>query len=261
MKLKFNKYQGTGNDFIIIDNRLGKVSLSEDQIRFLCDRKFGIGADGLMMLHTDTEYDFKMVYYNSDGRESSLCGNGGRCLTAYAHNLGCIQYKGKFIAVDGLHHAVFEGNSVSLKMGDLEGYENIDNDYFLDTGSPHYVSFLKDFNHLDIITDAHKVRYADRFKSEGGTNVNFLMQDADEKDCFHIRTYERGVEDETLSCGTGATAAAIAAFLSGRTLSTNIKLKTNGGDLFVSFDYNNGKFTNVWLKGPAKFVYKGEIEL
>ncbi|MCT4665370.1 MAG: diaminopimelate epimerase [Flavobacteriales bacterium] len=260
MRLKFDKYQGTGNDFIIIDGRENDIQLSEEQIQFLCDRKFGIGADGLMLLRDDSKYDFKMQYFNSDGRESTMCGNGGRCLAAFAHDLGCIDYKGKFTAIDGLHEVVFEGKTVSVKMNDLESYDMIDDNYFLDTGSPHYVTFLKDFSHLDIITDAHKVRYADRFEENGGTNVNFVMKD-EEKDTFWIRTYERGVEDETFSCGTGATAAAIAAFLARKTSATNIKLKTKGGHLRVSFDYMNGKFTNVWLKGPAKYVFSGEIDL
>ena len=260
MRLNFSKYQGTGNDFIIIDNRENDIHLNEEQIKFLCDRKYGIGSDGLMVLENDDVEAFKMVYYNSDGRESTMCGNGGRCLAAFAHELGCIDYKGRFTAIDGLHEVLFEGKKVCVKMKDVLEYENVDGNYFLDTGSPHFVTFIDDFKHLDIITDAHKIRYSERFKDDG-TNVNFLMKDESEKDAFWIRTYERGVEDETFSCGTGATAAAISAFLAGQSRSTHIKLKTKGGDLFVSFDYFDGAFKNIWLKGPATFVFEGTIEL
>lgn len=260
MELKFSKYQGTGNDFIIIDNRANEFKLSTEQIQFLCDRKFGVGSDGLMILENDDKLAFRMVYYNSDGKESTMCGNGGRCLAAFAHELGCIDYKGKFAAIDGDHEVLFEGKKVCVKMKDVLEYEQLDEQYFLDTGSPHLVCFVPDFKHLDIITDAHKIRYSERFKHEG-VNVNFLMKDSEEKNAFWIRTYERGVEDETFSCGTGATASAIAAFLGGQTSSTHIKLKTRGGILTVSFDYAKGSFKNVWLKGPANFVFEGTIDL
>jgi diaminopimelate epimerase len=257
MKLEFYKYQGTGNDFIIVDNREARLKLSENQINFLCDRRYGIGADGLMILENDSEEAFKMVYFNADGRESTMCGNGGRCLAAFAHELGCIDYKGRFIAVDGLHEVLFEGKKVCVKMQNVDDYEMGKNYVYLNTGSPHYVTFLEDMGHLDVITDAHKIRYNDRYKDEG-TNVNFVVKEGDK---FIVRTYERGVEDETLSCGTGATAVAISVFLKGMTNNNNITLVTKGGELYVSFDYNQGTFTNVWLKGPATFVYKGEIDL
>jgi diaminopimelate epimerase len=260
MQMKFYKYQGTGNDFIMIDNRLGffpkeSVALVEK----LCDRRFGIGADGLILLENDSDTDFRMVYYNSDGNQSSMCGNGGRCLVAFAKSLGIINDKTTFIATDGLHHAtILENGSVSLQMKDVQEVK-IEADYvFLNTGSPHHVTLVNDIQNLDIKKEGAAVRYSDLY-GKAGSNVNFVSQLSENN--FRLRTYERGVEDETLSCGTGATATAIAMNATGKTNSNNIAIDVEGGKLKVSFDKTDNGFENVILEGPATFVFEGEIEI
>jgi diaminopimelate epimerase len=260
MQMKFYKYQGTGNDFIMIDNRLGffpkeSVALVEK----LCDRRFGIGADGLILLENDSDTDFRMVYYNSDGNQSSMCGNGGRCLVAFAKSLGIINDKTTFIATDGLHHAtILENGSVSLQMKDVQEVK-IEADYvFLNTGSPHHVTLVNDIQNLDIKKEGAAIRYSDLY-GKAGSNVNFVSQLSENN--FRLRTYERGVEDETLSCGTGATATAIAMNATGKTNSNNIAIDVEGGKLKVSFDKTDNGFENVILEGPATFVFEGEIEI
>lgn len=264
MNIEFYKFEGTGNDFIMLDGREIDYSfLTQQQVERLCNRRFGIGADGLIILTPDGEYDFRMVYYNSDGRLSTMCGNGGRCLTAFSNMIGYTGDKARFIAVDGEHDATINmhtGNEweVSLKMIDVQGSEKIGDDYFINTGSPHYVKFVNNTNEVDVYSEGRKVRYSNRFTAEG-TNVNFISL-GDGK--VNVRTYERGVEDETLSCGTGVTASAIAAKLSGIEADNGIyPVVTKGGNLNVRFTYNNGQFSNVWLTGPAKFVYKGLVEV
>ncbi|MBS1637027.1 MAG: diaminopimelate epimerase [Bacteroidetes bacterium] len=259
MILQFYKYQGTGNDFVLIDNRDMKLSLSVEQIRLLCDRRFGIGADGLMLLELEPGVDFKMVYFNSDGNESSMCGNGGRCITALAARLGLIGKEAKFLAVDGLHEAKIENDIVSLKMNDVRTIETGSDFYFLDTGSPHYVKFVEGVAHTDVFSEGSKIRNNERFK-ETGTNVNFIEK---LDDVLFVRTYERGVEDETLSCGTGVTASALVAAARGlATGKNNCRVKTPGGELNVKFDkVLENTFYNIWLEGPATFVFKGEIEI
>jgi diaminopimelate epimerase len=264
MNIEFYKFEGTGNDFIMLDGRSIDYSfLTEQQVAHLCNRHFGIGADGLIILTPDAEYDFRMVYFNSDGRLSTMCGNGGRCLTAFASHLGYTGNKVRFIAVDGEHEATINTNTgneweVSLKMIDVTGYEQIGNDYFINTGSPHYVRFVNNTAEVDVYSEGRKVRYSDRFAAEG-TNVNFISE---ENGSVDVRTYERGVENETLSCGTGVTASAIAAYLYGMAVEGDIyPIVTIGGKLNVRFTYNNGHFNNVWLTGPAKFVYKGLVEV
>ena len=259
MQITFYKYEGTGNDFVMIDNRQNTFPKSNLKlIERLCDRRFGIGADGLILLENDLETNFKMVYYNSDGNESSMCGNGGRCLVAFAKSLNVIQNQATFIATDGLHHAtILENGYVSLQMKDVDEVKIEENYVFLNTGSPHHVLVVEDIENLDVKNNGAKIRYSDLY-GKAGSNVNFVKQKSDNH--FAIRTYERGVEDETLSCGTGATAVAIAMNAIGKTNSNTIKLDVEGGQLEVSFDKVDDKYSNVLLKGPATFVFKGEID-
>ncbi|MDN3677950.1 diaminopimelate epimerase [Flavobacterium paronense] len=259
MKFTFYKYEGTGNDFIFIDNRQNNFPKTDvKRIEKLCDRRFGIGADGLILLENDNETDFKMVYYNSDGNQSSMCGNGGRCIVAFAKRLNLISDQATFLATDGLHKAfVFEDGIISLGMKDVDEVK-IESDYvFLNTGSPHHVMMVDDLNNYDVKGIGAKIRYSDLY-GKAGSNVNFVQQLLDNH--FRLRTYERGVEDETFSCGTGATAAAIAMHAIGETSLSHIYLNVEGGKLEVSFEKVGGIYTNVFLKGPATFVFEGEIE-
>jgi diaminopimelate epimerase len=260
MQIDFYKYQGTGNDFILIDNRTQSLALSLEQVKYACDRRFGIGADGLMLLESEPGYDFKMVYYNSDGNQSSMCGNGGRCISAFAKRLGVIGDKARFLAADGPHEALIdEYGIVSLKMQDVKQVENGSDYFYLDTGSPHYVKFVSGVEEMDVATEGRKIRNSERF-AEAGTNVNFIEK---KDEVLFVRTYERGVEDETFSCGTGVTAAALVAALSGVASSKNhCQVKTLGGMLDVSFEkVLESNFYNIWLKGPAQMVFKGTISL
>ena len=259
MQITFDKYQGTGNDFVMIDNRLNSFPKNDIKlIQKLCDRRFGIGADGLILLENDAETDFKMVYFNSDGNESSMCGNGGRCLVAFAKSRNVINNAAYFMAIDGLHHAaILENDIVSLQMKDVDEVK-IENDYvFLNTGSPHHVTIVANLENYEVKNNGATIRYSDLY-GNAGSNVNFVKQISENH--FAVRTYERGVEDETLSCGTGATAVAIAMSAIGKTNSNQILLDVEGGKLEVTFEKNNNKFTNVFLKGRATFVFKGEIE-
>ena len=259
MQIKFEKYQGTGNDFILIDNRKKEIELSAEQIKFLCDRRFGIGADGLMLLELEPGVDFKMVYFNSDGNESSMCGNGGRCISAFAHKLGLIQDKAKFIAIDGLHESIIYLGGVALKMMDVKNIQSGENYFYLNTGSPHYVKFVFDAKHFNVFEEGKKIRNSDVYVAEG-TNVNFIEKI---DDTLFVRTYERGVEDETLSCATGVTAAALVASLSGvASGKNNCKIATLGGNLNVKFErVLENNFYNIWLEGPAEFVFEGSINV
>ena len=260
MQLEFYKYQGTGNDFVMIDNRLGIFPKENIQlIAHLCDRRFGIGGDGLILLENDSDTDFKMVYYNSDGNPSSMCGNGGRCLVAFAKKLNVINSSCTFIATDGLHHAtIADDGLVSLQMIDVIHVKIMPDYVFLNTGSPHHMQLVDDLENYNIKENGAAIRYGQLYGA-AGSNVNFVKQI--NADTFSLRTYERGVEDETLSCGTGATAVAIAMNAIGKTNATSIHLNVEGGKLEVSFDENNGQFTNIFLKGPAEFVFKGEIDI
>jgi diaminopimelate epimerase len=259
MTVEFFKYQGTGNDFIILDNRNGNyTALTPVEITFLCDRRFGIGADGLMMLQLKAGYDFEMVYYNADGKEGSMCGNGGRCLVAFAKTLKLITDKALFIATDGEHEAKISADgTVELKMKDVESME-IEQDYtILDTGSPHYIQWEKPDRKTDVFAEGKRIRNSARF-AEKGINVNFVEVNAKH---LAISTYERGVEAETLSCGTGVTAAALAA--SGNELKHyETKVVTKGGSLTVKFNKTGRtNFNHIWLCGPARFVFAGTIDL
>jgi diaminopimelate epimerase len=261
MLLKFYKYQGTGNDFVMIDNRLEGIRLVREQVAFLCDRRFGVGADGLILLENEPGHDFKMVYYNSDGRESSMCGNGGRCITQFAFHLGIKEDEYRFLAIDGLHLAKREDSGIiSLKMIDVGSVSNVlkARGVFVDTGSPHYVEFQEGIDELNLVSEARIVRYSDEYKEEG-VNVNYVeLQDSEH---LKMRTYERGVEDETFSCGTGVTAAVLGAYSKGIVKEQRIHIKTKGGDLSVTFKPDGKSFKEIWLTGAADFVYKGEIEL
>ena len=258
MELTFYKYQGTGNDFVMIDNRSDFFPKEDVQlINHLCDRRFGIGGDGLILLENDIETDFKMVYYNSDGNQSSMCGNGGRCLVAFAQQIGVINNQATFMAIDGLHHAsISDDGLVSLQMIDVNAIKVASDYVFMNTGSPHHVAIVDDLKNYNIKEEGAKIRYGNLYGSEG-SNVNFVNQISNQ--IFALRTYERGVEDETLACGTGATAVAIAMNKLGKTNSNVIQLEVEGGKLEVSFDKKEDKYTNVFLKGPAQFVFKGTI--
>lgn len=256
MNLTFYKYQGTGNDFVMIDNRDNGFPKSNTQlVARLCDRKFGIGADGLILLENDEKADFKMVYYNSDGNTSTMCGNGGRCLVAFAKFLGIISDEATFIAVDGLHHATVESDVVSLQMQDVAEVQENKIFLFLDTGSPHHVQLVEDVQKVDVPVEGAKLRYG--LYGEKGSNINFVT--AEDQDSFHVRTYERGVEDETLSCGTGVTAVALAMHKIGKVSGNKVAIKTQGGNLNVHFERGDNGYYNIHLIGPAKQVFKGEI--
>lgn len=260
MLIDFYKYQGTGNDFVMIDNR--SLFFPKDDVSLierLCDRRFGIGADGLILLENDAETDFKMVYYNSDGNESSMCGNGGRCLVAFAKQLNVIENATTFIATDGLHHATVASDGlVSLQMIDVNELKITPEFSFLNTGSPHHVQIVDDLEHYNVKENGAAIRYSELY-GKAGSNVNFVSQI--NEDTFAVRTYERGVEDETLACGTGVTAVAIAMNATGVTSSNAIHLNVEGGKLEVSFNQLGSQYTNVFLKGPAQFVFKGQIEI
>jgi len=256
MELIFHKYQGAGNDFVMIDNRTNSISLSSTQIALICDRRFGVGADGLILLEDSENSNFKMCYYNADGALGSMCGNGGRCVVAFAKRLNLFSKSCIFEAYDGLHNAeVLENQNISLEMSDVTEISLHNKNYLLDTGSPHLVCFVDAVKELSIKEEGAKIRYSTSF-SKQGVNVNFAQIKNGE---IVIRTYERGVEDETLACGTGATATAIAAFYSGLITKSSIKLIALGGDLQVSFTKTDNVFTNVKLVGGAEFVFKGNI--
>lgn len=261
MELCFSKYQGTGNDFIILDGWESEISLTVDQIRFCCDRRFGIGADGLMIIRKHPSYDFEMVYFNSDGQPSSMCGNGARCLVHFAFSKKYIGASTQFLAIDGEHSAdVLPNDIISLKMNDVSTVEKRNKDYFLNTGSPHYISVVENVESLNVVDCGRKVRYNAEFKTDG-TNVNFVEEMGDG---IMVRTYERGVEDETLSCGTGVTAAALVTadlFNKEKKETESVNIKTLGGFLKVTFKRKNNEMTNIRLIGPATFVYEGTIKI
>lgn len=262
-KIHFSKYQGTGNDFILLDNREHAYDfLSITDIAKLCERRFGIGADGLMMLNNHEQYHFEMRYYNSDGRPASMCGNGGRCIAAFACDLGIIKDKGTFLAFDGTHDVEIisqlrRQKLIKLSMSDVLKVDKHKHYYYLHTGSPHYVTFVGDLEKVNVVEAGRKIRFSKAFPE--GTNVNFV--ELTNNDLF-VRTYERGVEDETFSCGTGAVASAIAFVLETRTDQLPIHVHTRGGDLEVFF-HKTGKqeFTSIFLQGLVSKVYEGILEL
>lgn len=256
MKITFYKYQGTGNDFILIDNRQLYFSKNDTiLIRHLCNRKFGIGADGLILLEEDENTDFRMVYYNADGNEGSMCGNGARCIVAFARLLGIIDTSAVFTATDGTHLAFISGDTVKLQMQDVDKIEKFSGHVFLDTGSPHHVQPVKNLDTMDVGALGKKLRYGKYGKT--GSNINFVERQAN--DLFSVRTYERGVEAETLSCGTGVTAVALAMYETGETKATAVTVQTLGGELKVAFGRGTTGYKDIYLEGPAVQVFKGTI--
>lgn len=257
-QIHFFKYQGTGNDFVILDNRnWSYTALTTDRIRFLCDRRFGIGADGLMLLNPHPGYDFEMKYYNADGRESTMCGNGGRCLVKFAYDMGIRKNEYSFLAVDGPHLAEIDVDGiVSLKMKNVQEIDEFKGDFILDTGSPHYIRMVTDVQDLDVYHNGMDIRYSSDFAKEG-INVNFVEQRRPDE--IFVRTYERGVEDETLSCGTGVTASALACYHNDCGYNF-VRVITKGGRLSVRFDRTaDNSYENIWLSGPAEKVFEGSI--
>jgi diaminopimelate epimerase len=260
MEIRFFKYQGTGNDFIIADNRDKKYdTLTTAQIHFLCDRRFGIGADGLMLLNKHPELDFEMKYFNADGRESSMCGNGGRCLVKFAATMGIFRTTYRFEAIDGMHEAeIRDDGTVALKMNDVTKIAETHGRYVLNTGSPHFVQHVDNVMQIDVFKKGREIRYSKDFEKEG-INVNFVEQTVQENKII-VRTYERGVEDETYSCGTGVTAAALVNYHNENGFNL-VQVQTKGGQLSVEYDKTNGSYTNIWLIGPAVKVFEGVITI
>lgn len=261
MKLTFFKYQGAGNDFIMVDNRdLAFNHQQPAKLARLCDRRFGVGGDGIMFLEPVDGFDFKMVYYNADGQPSSMCGNGGRCIVAFAKQLGVIENETTFLAVDGPHYAKISetGDWVSLQMIDVETVTRDGAAYVLNTGSPHYVKFDLAVADKNVFAEGRAIRYNETYKTEG-ININFVEV---KEGHLLVRTYERGVEDETYACGTGVTAVALAnAIKYNQTGSIETPIKVLGGELNIRFNYDGEKFTNIFLEGPAQLVFEGEVEL
>ena len=257
MIINFYKYQGTGNDFIIIDTRDLNYDFSKNEISKLCDRKFGIGADGVMLINNHDDCDFEMQFYNPDG-SMSFCGNGSRCAVLFCFHNGLCQRKSSFLTNDGIHHAEVVGaQEVKVDIVSPIKVNELDNgDFKINTGSPHYIKFINNLENLSFINDCHKIRYDDEYKLEG-INVNMVSENETGID---VRTYERGVEDETLSCGSGVTAAALSFALS-KDFGESVNVKTKGGVLKVEFKRQNGFFEDVYLTGPAHFVFRGEFDL
>lgn len=261
MKIKFYKYQGAGNDFVIIDNRdLNLKNLDATLLANICDRRFGVGADGLMLLQNAEGYDFEMIYINANGQLGSMCGNGGRCIVAFAKHLHVFDEDTNFLAVDGPHYAKIadSGDWVSLQMIDVDVVNRDGKDYVLNTGSPHYIRLEDNIAAKDVVDEGRTIRYNDTYRDEG-INVNFVE---DKDDHLFVRTYERGVEDETFACGTGATAAALTMAMHKNNKGTiSQPITVLGGNLNIRFDYDGKKFCNIFLEGPAVKVFEGEIEL
>jgi len=254
MKIDFYKYQGTGNDFVMIDNRnMDFPKANTALIAKLCDRRFGVGADGLILLENDEATDFRMLYYNADGKEGSMCGNGGRSIVAFAAHLRIIEAKTTFIAVDGLHEATVSKETIRLKMKDVPQLHTKPNAIFLNTGSPHHVQLVADLERFDVVKEGRKLRYG--LYGEAGSNINFAEEKGNNE--FAIRTYERGVEDETLSCGTGVTALALSMATLGKVVDNKVSVHAKGGNLEVTFEKDGAGFKNIFLSGKAEQVFKG----
>lgn len=258
---QFYKYQGTGNDFILADNRNGEFNhLTTEIIHALCDRHFGIGADGLMLLQRKEGFDFEMKYFNADGKEGSMCGNGGRCITLFAYHCGILKDTYHFTASDGPHDATIRTDgTIALRMKDVNDIKQYNEDFVLNTGSPHLIKFVNDLTQIDVVSKGRSIRFSKEFAAEG-INVNFVEQQRD-KENIQVRTYERGVEDETLSCGTGVTAAALVCYHNENGFN-NVEVFTRGGKLQVEYDrIGENQFRNIWLCGPAQKVFSATLDL
>ncbi len=261
MEIEFFKYHGAGNDFVMVDCRQVDEHLFDNiKVGFLCNRHLGIGADGLILLLDDPSAEFRMKYFNSDGREGTMCGNGGRCIVAFARDLGIIHQKTVFSGIDGLHHSeIMDSGLINLKMIDVDGVKEMEDGYLVETGSRHFVTFRKSISDIDVFSEGREIRQQARFADEG-TNVNFV--ETVSENVFKIRTFERGVENETLACGTGAVASAISSHYRQKTDKNSYTIHALGGTLSVNFTVqNNENYSNIWLKGPAKFVFKGQINI
>lgn len=257
MKVPFDKYQGAGNDFILVDSRGAALDGESDRIRRLCDRRFGVGADGLILLLPAEGVDFEMRYFNADGRLGSMCGNGGRCAAHCARRRGLAGPRQRFLAYDGVHEAEVEGDTVRLGLADVRGHRIVEGNYFLDTGSPHLVLFVPAVDAVDVAAAGPAWRRSPLF-APGGTNVNFVETTPEG---LSIRTFERGVEAETWACGTGVTAAAIALALKTGAARGPVRVRTRGGDLRVDFEVRGELVTDIRLTGPAAFVFEGAVEV
>jgi diaminopimelate epimerase len=262
MNIDFEKYEGAGNDFVIVDNRRNHFKTDVATIKSLCDRHFGVGADGVLLLGNSRDYDFDMRYFNADGREATMCGNGGRCIAWFAIRRGISEKQLTFSAVDGIHHAQLvqeqqQQATIRLKMNDVEDFVQVDGNYRLDTGSPHLVVSVDNIAEVDVQQQGSAIRYSDRFK-EHGINVNFVQKVAPLH--LRMRTYERGVEAETLACGTGSVAAAITHLLQNDTDTGTVIIDAKGGKLRVTARREGNGFKGVWLEGPATFVFNGSYQ-
>ena len=256
MIIEFYKYHGTGNDFVLIDNR--SLFFDKNNIELIskiCSRHTGVGADGLILLENHNQYDFKMIYFNSDGKQTSMCGNGGRCVISFAKKLNIIDDNVTFLAIDGLHEGIINDDIIKIKMIKVSNIDEVHNGCLLDTGSPHFVKFCTSVNNINVFQSGRELRNNKEI-SEDGVNINFT--EIIDNSSIKVRTYERGVENETLSCGTGVIASALSAHSKGLVDSNRIKISTLGGELFVSFDFKN-VYDNIWLEGPAIEVFKGQI--
>ncbi|WP_247234379.1 diaminopimelate epimerase [Telluribacter sp. SYSU D00476] len=259
MRIHFYKYQGTGNDFIMIDDRERTFHATQEEIERLCHRRFGIGADGLILLRQEPDYDFRMVYYNADGREGSMCGNGGRCTVRFANDLGLFEDTTTFIAVDGPHKATATPTIISLKMCNVSGVDRREDYHFMNTGSPHYVTYVDNVDETDVVGIGRAIRYGDEYGPKGGTNVNFV--EVLNENHLKVRTYERGVEDETYSCGTGVTACALSAHVQ-HGWEGPVTIETLGGTLQVTYNQTAAdQYNDIYLVGPAVRVFEGTIDI
>lgn len=258
MKILFNKYEGAGNDFIIVNNTPAVIDHADHKlISRLCDRRFGIGADGLILIEESEGYDFEMVFFNSDGYPSTMCGNGGRCAAHFVMKNLTGKRKLKFLVGDGAHTASPEGDLIDLSINDVHSIVRTSDGMVVNTGVPHLVVFTDDVDSTDVVTEGRKLRYSEVY-APAGVNVNFVQTEGGR---LKLRTYERGVEDETLACGTGATASAIAAAISGKIVTDHAEVKVKGGTLHIAFKIRNETVTDIRLRGPATFVFSGEKEI
>ncbi|WP_114748304.1 diaminopimelate epimerase [Pleomorphovibrio marinus] len=256
MIVEFYKYQGTGNDFVMIDDRSSSLDIGDvSWIRKLCHRRFGIGADGIILLRNHEGYDFHMHYFNADGSQS-MCGNGARCALAFASFLGIFKGQAHFLAIDGPHQGIIRNGLVELKMGDVGHLLPKGEEWYVDTGSPHHIRFVDKVDNYPVVVEGSKIRYSEDYPL--GTNVNFVERKNEAE--IMVRTYERGVEDETFSCGTGVTACAL---VHGSLFKSNtVRIGTLGGTLKVTFQpQGNGSYKDIWLIGPAEQVFSGKVNL